>query len=325
MRAAGFDALEGFAEDDALAAFRVFRALGESLAAGAPPLRPARPASPGLIEAARAAQREIVADAGGARAFFAAHFEPHHIGRGFLTGYYEPWVEGALEATAQFQAPLLARPPDLAGRSPYPARAEIEAQMRNPIIWLRDAVETYLIQVQGSARVRLPDGSWRRLIYDGRNGRPYTSIGRLLVESGEIAQSEMSLARLKAWLRADPERGLALMRLNESFVFFRLAPDVGEGPVGGAGRPLTPLRSIAVDRGLWSYGLPFFVRAEIPWRGERAEPFARLMIAEDTGTAIVGPGRADLFFGGGETAGARAGSIRHDADMFALWPRGQRL
>ena len=325
MRATGFDALEGFAEDDALAAFHVFQAHGESLVAGATPLRAARPATPGLIGAARAAQGCDIADAAGARAFFAAHFEPRPIGRGFLTGYYEPWVEGALAPSPEFQAPLLARPPDLASRSPYPTRAEIEENLSNPVVWLRDAVEAYLIQVQGSARVRLPDGSWLRLIYDGRNGRPYTSIGRLLIESGEIPQAEMSLARLKSWLRADPERGRALMRLNESFVFFRLAPDVGEGPIGGAGRPLTPLRSIAIDRGLWSYGLPFFVRADIPWRSERAEPFGRLMIAEDTGTAIVGPGRADLFFGGGEAAGARAGSIRHDADMFALWPRGERL
>jgi membrane-bound lytic murein transglycosylase A len=323
MRPTGFDALAGFAEDDALAAFGVFRAHGERLAADAAPLRPALPASPGLIATARAALSADIADADGARAFFAAHFEPRAIGRGFVTGYYEPWVEGALAASPSFQAPLLARPADLA--APYLTRAEIEAEMRDPVIWLKDAVETYLIQVQGSARARLPDASWRRLVYDGRNGRPYTSIGRLLIEAGEIAQAEMSLARLKAWLRADPERGQALMRRNESFVFFRLAPDVGEGPIGGAGLPLTPLRSLAVDRSLWSYGLPFFVHADLPWRGDHAEPFRRLMIAEDTGTAIVGPGRADLFFGGGEAAGTRAGSIRHEAEMFVLWPRGERL
>ena len=324
LRAPGFDALAGFAEDDALAAFRVFRAHGERLIAGAPPLRAALPAPPGLIAAARAAERCDIGDAESARAFFAGHFEPRRLGRGFLTGYYEPWVEGALTASPQFQAPLLARPADLATRAPYPTRAEIEAEMRDPVIWLRDAVEAYLIQVQGSARVRLPDGTQRRLVYDGRNGRPYSSIGRRLIESGAIPEAEMSLARLKAWLRAEPARAPALMRLNESFVFFRLAADVGEGPIGGAGRPLTPLRSLAVDRTLWSYGLPFFVRADLPWRDEPAEPFARLMIAEDTGTAIVGSGRADLFFGGGDEAGARAGSIRHEADMFALWPREAR-
>lgn len=320
MKPTGFEALEGFAEDDALAALRVLRAHSESLLAGAPPLRPARPAPPGLIEAARAAQG--LGDAKAAHAFFAERFEPRPLGRGFLTGYYEPWVDGALAPSPEFQAPLLARPADLA--TPYPTRAEIEAQMRDPVVWLRDAVEAYLIQVQGSARVRLPDGTQRRLVYDGRNGRPYTSIGRLLIESGEISEARMSLARLKAWLRADPERAQALMRRNESFVFFRLAPDTGEGPIGGAGRPLTPLRSLAVDRSLWSYGLPFFIKASLPWRDERAEAFARLMIAEDTGTAIVGRARADLFFGGGDAAGARAGAIRHEGEMFVLWPRGDR-
>jgi len=163
------------------------------------------------------------------------------------------------------------------------------------------------------------------LIYDGRNGRPYTSIGRLLIEAGEIGEAEMSLARLKSWLRAagvkPGERGRELMQRNDSYVFFRLADDAGEGPIGGAGRPLTALRSIAVDRSLWCYGLPFYPVATLPWLSETPTPFARLMIAEDTGSAIVGPARADLFFGGGEAAGARAGSIRHEAEMFVLWPR----
>jgi membrane-bound lytic murein transglycosylase A len=322
MSPVGFDRLEGFADDDALAAFRVFRGMAEALLAGAPPLRAALPAPPELFSTARAALGGEARDAEAARAFFVAHFEPRRIGRGFLTGYYEPWVDGALAPSPAFTAPLLARPRDLGTRAPYPTRAEIEAGSHDPVVWLKDAVETYLIQVQGSARVRLTDGSWRRLIYDGRNGLAYTSIGKLLIEAGDIAEAEMSLARLKAWLRADPERGRALMRRNESFVFFRLAPDAGEGPIGGAGRPLTPLRSLAVDRTHWSYGLPFYPIATLPWRSDRPEPFARLMIAEDTGTAIVGPGRADLYFGGGDAAGARAGSIRHEAEMFVLWPRG---
>ncbi len=322
MPPVGFDRLEGFADDDALAAFRVFRDMAAALLAGTPPLRAACPPPPELLTAARAAQRAQAGDAAAASAFFVAHFEPRSIGRGFLTGYYEPWVDGALAPSPAFAAPLLARPPDLGARAPYPTRGEIEAEARDPIVWLKDAVEAYLIQVQGSARVRLAEQGWRRLIYDGRNGRPYTSIGRLLIEAGAIAESEMSLARLKSWLRANPERGRAMMRRNESFVFFRLAPDGGEGPIGGAGRPLTPLRSLAVDRTLWSYGLPFYPVAALPWRSERTEPFARLMIAEDTGTAIVGPARADLYFGGGDDAGARAGAIRHEAEMFVLWPKG---
>lgn len=322
MPAVGFDRLRGFAEDDALAAFRVFRETAAALVANAPPLRPALAPAPELLAAARAALAAQPRDAAAARAFFIAAFEPRPVGRGLLTGYYEPWVDGALAPSAEFAAPLLARPPDLGARTPYPTRAEIETTLADPVVFLRDFAESYLIQVQGSARVRLRDRSWRRLVYDGRNGRPYTSIGRLLIEAGEIAEAEMSLARLKAWLRDDPERGRALMRRNESFVFFRLAPDEGAGPIGGAGLPLTPLRSLAVDRNLWSYGLPFFPVATLPWRAAATEPFGQLMIAQDTGTAIVGAARADLFFGGGEEAGARAGAIRHEAEIFVLWPRG---
>jgi membrane-bound lytic murein transglycosylase A len=346
----GYDRLPGFDHDDARAAFAVFRGFAEFQISGRAPLRAAKPAPDALQAAWRAALQCDPGDAAEARAFFVAHFEPRCLGRGFLTGYYEPWVEGALEACDGFDAPLLARPADLvafapgegppgfdpalAGArraadgtlTPYPARAEIEAAAVDPIVYLEDAVEAYLIQVQGSGRVQLRDGSWRRLIYDGRNGRPYTSIGRRLIEAGEIGEAEMSLARLKSWLRANGlapgQRGRELMQINQSFIFFRLGEDVGAGPIGGAGRPLTPLRSLAVDRTLWSYGLPFFPVATLPWRGEKPEPFARLMIAEDTGSAIVGPGRADLFFGGGPEAGAQAGAIRHEAEMFVLWPKG---
>jgi membrane-bound lytic murein transglycosylase A len=175
--------------------------------------------------------------------------------------------------------------------------------------------------------VTLPDGRKARLIYDGRNGKPYTSIGRSLIAAGEIGADEMSLARLKFWLRANGlepgERGCDEMRRNRSYVFFRLEDDfdASAGPIGGAGAPLTPLTSLAVDRELWFYGLPFWIEAELPWRSETPEPFRRLMIAEDTGSAIVGPGRFDIFFGTGDAAGARAGAIRHSAAATALWPR----
>ncbi len=207
---------------------------------------------------------------------------------------------------------------------PYPDRAQIEAERLDPVVWVRDAVEAFLIQVQGSAQVEFPDGRRARLAYDGRNGLPYTSIGRILIESGEIAESAMSLSTLKAWLRGDLERGLELMRRNRSFVFFKLADDFDPllGPVAGAGVALTPLRSIAVDRTIWAYGLPFWIDAELPWGDETPQAFRRLMIAQDTGSAIVGAARADLFFGSGEAAGARAGAIRHKGELVVLLPRG---
>jgi membrane-bound lytic murein transglycosylase A len=285
------------------------------------------------------------------RRFFETRFRPFRIvpenGLGFLTGYYEPCVPASKVETEEFAWPLLARPTDLVtfgldappadfpkdvsgarrlsdgSLIPYPDRAAIEAERRDPIVWVRDAVEAFLIQVQGSAQVEFPDRSRARLAYDGRNGLPYTSIGKILIEAGEIAEGAMSLASLKAWLRRDSARGLDVMQRNRSFVFFKLIDDFDPdlGPVAGAGVPLTPLRSIAVDRTMWAYGLPFWIDAELPWTDATPRPFRRLMIAQDTGSAIVGAARADLFFGSGDKAGARAGAIRHPAAFTVLLPR----
>jgi membrane-bound lytic murein transglycosylase A len=285
------------------------------------------------------------------------HFEPLHIqppsGRGFLTGYFEPEFEGALTRSADFPTPLLARPADLvtvpqgetvpgleaglqaaqrttAGFQPYPDRAEIEdgalGDLAKPIVFLRDAVAAFVIHVQGSARIRLPDGSTVRVAYAGRNGRPYTSIGRILVEQGHVPLPDMSLQRLMAWLRENPRDGREIMRRNRSYIFFRIADelDPAEGPIGGAGIPLTPGRSLAVDRGIWSYGLPFWLEGELPLAKGGSEPLRRLMIAQDTGTAIVGPGRGDFFFGSGTDAGTRAGLLRHDTRFVVLSPKSEK-
>ncbi len=331
---ARFDDLLGFAGDDCLAAFAAFRRSARAFCEGKAPPRPARPASPGLAAIARQALAAEIGDAAAARDFFVERFAPFRVvseetdGRAFFTGYYEPFVDGSLTPTPRFRAPVLARPRDLERRRPYPDRTEIEARGGEAVAWLEDAVEVYFAQVQGSARVRLPDGREVRLAYDGRNGQPYASIGRLLIEAGEIPEGEMSLRRLKGWLRdhglAPGEEGRALMRRNRSYVFFKLEADFDPalGPVAGAGVALTPLRSIAVDRSIWAYGTPFFIDAEPPWEGEAPTPFRRLTIAQDTGSAIVGAARADIFFGGGETAGARAGAVRCRGGFVALLPRG---
>ncbi|MBV9287443.1 MAG: MltA domain-containing protein [Hyphomicrobiales bacterium] len=353
----GFESLLGFGEDDHLAAFRCFAGSARALAAGKAEVRPARSASLALLAAGRAALQARVADGAQARRFFEAWFRPFRViaeppGEGLLTGYYEPCVGASRRQTATYRWPLLRRPDDLVtfapgaapadfpagvtgarrrddGRfEPYPDREAIEKERRGPIVWLRDAAEAFLIQVQGSAQVRFPDGGRARLVYDGRNGLPCASIGRILIESGEIDERDMSLERLKGWLRAaglnEGERGLELMRRNRSFVFFRLVEDFDPalGPIGGEGVALTPVRSIAVDRAVWSYGLPFFIEAEAPWAGEKKPPFRRLMIAQDTGAAIVGGARADIFFDSGGAAGRLAGSIRHRGAFTVLLPLG---
>jgi len=347
-----FESLTGWNDDDHLAPLRAFERSARVLAAGRESPRPARPASLELIAIARAALCASDRVERDPRQFFETRFRPFRVipaeGAGFLTGYYEPCVRASMVEMEEFRWPILARPADLVtlapgaaptgfpnGASgarrlpdgsliPYAERAEIEAERLDPVVWVQDAVEAFLIQVQGSAQVEFPDGRRARLGYDGRNGLPYTSIGRILIETGEIAESAMSLASLKGWLRADRERGLKLMRRNRSFVFFRLVEDFDPelGPVAGAGVALTALRSIAIDRTLWAYGLPFWIEAELPWTDDARRPFCRLMIAQDTGSAIVGPARADLFFGSGEAAGARAGAIRHEGEVVVLLPRG---
>jgi membrane-bound lytic murein transglycosylase A len=333
----GFDDLPGFGADDHFEAFETYLKSAKALCVGLAATRPAQPPSAGMREIARAARDASVATSGQAREFFQRWFHPWRVdpgegrARGFLTGYYEPVVAGSLTPRAEFTGAILARPADLAGVRPYPERAAIEADVaqgkRAPMLWLRDDVEVFLAQVQGSARVDLPDGRRVRLAYGGRNGQPYTSIGRLLIEAGEIAPSDMSLARLKDWLRCNGlgpgGNARALMQSNRSYVFFKLIEEFNEaeGPTGGAGIPLTALRSIAVDRTIWPYGAPSWIDANLSWRSDAASPFRRLMIAQDTGSAILGPARADLFFGAGEAAGLRAGAIRHAATFTALLPR----
>jgi membrane-bound lytic murein transglycosylase A len=361
LERARFADLSGFAEDDLSAAWATFLGSAKALAEGAAPTRPGRAPSATLLEIAKDALSLDLAGPDSARAFFERRFEPWRIrpdggaASGFLTGYYEPRLRGSLERSEAFSAPALGRPDDLVtfaigetppsfdpalsgaqrlpdgALRPYPDRAAIEAGEAGgrPILWLEDHVELFLAQVQGSASVELADGRIVRLSYAGRNGQPYTSIGRVLIESGEIAESEMSLARLKSWLRANGqapgEKGRKLMQRNRSYVFFKLetALDPAEGPIGGAGISLTPLRSIAVDRSLWAYGAPFWLDAQLPWEGERPTAFQRLTIAQDTGSAILGAARADLYFGGGDEAGRRAGAIRHPCDFTVLLPRGE--
>lgn len=288
-----------------------------------------------------------------ARAFFETHFQPQRIEGGsrpgFVTGYYEPEIEGSRVPDARFKAPVYRRPDDLVTSAseierarfndqitaarrdadtlvPYYTRAEIaNGALKGrglELIYLEDPVELFFLQVQGSGRVRLTDGTSLRLGYAGKNGHPYTSIGKLLVARGEGSPTGLGMDGLKAWLRADPARGRALMEENKSYVFFReLDREEGrDGPVGAQGVVLIPGRSLAVDASYHALGLPIFVAAP-ELDDTDAAPFRRLMIAQDVGSAIRGPERGDIFWGTGEAAGAIAGSTRHDAQFFILKPK----
>lgn len=350
-----FSALDGFESVDFAPALTCWLRSAAFETGSAQNLRPGVPLSSDLLRLFAEARSTLPVDA---EAFLSASFAPYRIRptdpspAGFVTGYYEPRIRGALRRTPEFTEPLLARPPNLitfapgefplgselaAGRrradgslEPFPERQSIEngdAPFLEPLVWVRDGIEAFMIHVQGSARVVLDDGSEVRLTYAGRNGLPYTSIGRLLVERGAVPLSEMSLDRLKTWVRAagqEPSQpGRLLMQENRSFIFFDMAPvtDPKEGPIGGEGVPLTPLQSIAVDRTIWPYGLPFWIQGTLPWRSRQPGTFGRLLIAQDTGSAILGPARADIYFGTGPEAGDLAGGIRHQADFFVLLPR----
>ena len=252
---------------------------------------------------------------------------------GFVTGYYEPIIDGSRTQTDVYTVPVYRRPSNLFVRGskqsssglpnkgqvfrkigrrklvPYYDRAEIEdgaiAGRGLEICWLKNQTDLLFTQIQGSARVRLEDGSTIRINYDAHNGYPYTAVGRILIDRGIVPKDQMSMHKIREYMEQNPDGARELRRQNQSFVFFREVQlsDKDEA-VGGQGVPLTPGRSIAVDKALHVYGTPFFIEGELPIESEQSKtPFRRLMIAQDTGSAIVGPARADLYFGAGADAG----------------------
>lgn len=357
LRPLRFDELPGWDRRELAAAWPTFLASCRALTADLRPLRAGVRPSDEMLDLCRRAL-QLSEDPSVAPNFLTENFRPlevlnaEEVSGGFVTGYYEPEIEGSETRDAGFPAPILSRPDDLidmrcerpeswdpkfegarrtrgGALEPYPARAEIENgavdSVTRPIVWLRDHVEVFFAQVQGSARVCLPDGRKKRLVYAGRNGRPYSSIGKILIGQGEIPADEMSLARCKAWLRANGlqlgDRGRNVLQMNESYVFFRLEHGELAGPVGGQGIPLTPMRSMAVDRTVWPYGTPIWIGSDLGDAGLGKGLTGRLMIAQDTGSAIVGPSRGDLFIGSGARAGEIAGLIRHSARFIVLAPK----
>ncbi len=260
---------------------------------------------------------------GGAAAFFERWFAPHPLGEGLVTGYYEPELRGAELPGGGYAEPLFALPPE--GPLRLLDRGAIEAgglEGRGlELVWVDDPVDAFFLQIQGSGRIALPDGRVLRLGYAGRNAHPYRPIGRNLIERGAIAREAMSMQAIRAWLgAAPPGEAAALLRENPAFVFFRpiegLAPEAG--PIGTLGVPLTPGRSLAVDAGIVPLGAPVFLVTRDPVDGR---PIRRIVLAQDTGGAIRGMARGDLFWGWGQEAAAKAGLMREPSQLFLLLPR----
>jgi membrane-bound lytic murein transglycosylase A len=361
-----FTDLDGWTGDDHAAAFAAFQASCRAVVKRTKSVRSQKPAQP--VEDAlreicpRALKLEHPVNAASARHFFEENFRPVRISRlgereGFLTGYYEPEVEGSKTPAEGFAVPIYRRPGELVvkvakaskikqiarsvapnkrkvgmrkGRRmvSYHDRAAIEdgalAGRGLEICWLRDPVDAFFIHIQGSARIRLADGKLLRLNYDAQNGHPYFAVGRVLIERGVVPAEEMSMDVIRTFIAENPDEGRELMRMNRSYIFFREVTELKSDaePPGAQGVALVRGRSIAVDKAIHVYGTPFWIEAELPIEGEKAATrFRHLMVAQDTGGAIVGPARADIYFGAGIDAGTVAGRLRHPGRFFILVPR----
>jgi membrane-bound lytic murein transglycosylase A len=265
-------------------------------------------------------------DDNAARQFFEANFTPLAVSDfgtqdGLFTGYYEIELKGSLTRHGPYQTPIYRKPPDL-GSGVRPTRAQIEdgvlASRGLELLWVDDPIDAFFLQIQGSGRVRLDSGGNRRVGYDGQNGHPYVAVGRLLIERGLIPREKMSMSAIRIWMKEHPEAGAMLRRENPSYVFFR---EIGaDGPIGAEGVVLTAERSIAVDRAFIALGIPIWLEADE--RFAAAEGVHRLLVAQDTGGAIKGPVRGDVFWGTGANAGARAGIMNARGRYYLLLPRG---
>ena len=287
--------------------------------------------------------------------FYETWFTPYRVRnpdgseQGMITGYYEPKLYGSRTRTARFRYPLYAAPDDLLtvdlgeaypqlkdlrlrGRLqgkrvvPYYSRGEIDAKADSAnalkareLFWVDNAVELFFLQVQGSGRIELPDGKLVKVGYADQNGYPYISIGKKLVEMGELKLEEASMQGIKNWAEKNPDKLPALLAQNPSYVFFRELPDGLSAPLGALGVPLTGAYSLAVDARIIPLGAPVFLSTTYPDDGA---PLNRLMLAQDTGGAIRGAVRADFFWGFGEAAGAQAGKMKQQGRMWVLFPKG---
>ena len=293
-------------------------------------------------------------DEAAARAYFEAEFTPHAVwspersADGLITGYYEPILAGSRSRTERFRLPVYGPPEDLVavdlasqypdlrnlrlrgrveGRKlvPYWSRAEIErrgAGFPAPVVaWVADPVELFFLQIQGSGQIQLDSGNRLRVGYADQNGHPYRSLGRYLVDRGELSLEQASMQGIKAWALANPGKLQDALNANPSYVFFRELPADGD-PVGALGAPLSAGHSIAVDPRFVPLGAPVYLATTFPLSTRALE---RLVAAQDTGGAIRGAVRADFFWGSGEEAGMHAGRMRQTGKLWLLWPKGQNV
>jgi len=304
-----FEELDGWEADDHRAALMSFLATCDRLD------------SPDWTPICRFAPEATASDAA-ARDFFELFFKPVLIGNppALFTGYYEPELNGSPVRTPRFAWPIYRRPPELTDGQVYYDRAAIEGgAIRGrglELAWLEDPVEVYFLHVQGSGRIRMPDGHVMRVGYAGRNGHAYRSVGKEMIRRGTHTPDQVSAQEIRAWVKRSGQAGSDMLNFNPSYVFFRKLEDLpaDRGPIGAMGRSITTLRSIAIDPDFTPLGAPVWIEKE----GD--DPIRALMVAQDTGGAIKGPQRADIFYGTGNAAGEAAGTIKDGGRMIVLLP-----
>ena len=268
----------------------------------------------------------FAADAGAsdasAKAFFELFFKPVIVGNppALFTGYYEPELNGSLTRSPRFAYPIYRRPPELRDGQVYHDRASIEGgALRGrglEIAWLEDPVEVYFLHIQGSGRVRLPDGQVIRVGYGGRNGHAYRSIGQEMIRRGTHTPDQLSAQEIRVWVRSNGRAGSDMLNYNPSYIFFRKLDDLPpeKGPIGAMGRSITAMRSVAIDPAFTPLGAPVWIEKD------GRDPIRALMVAQDTGGAIKGPQRADIFYGTGDGAGNAAGTVKDGGRLIVLLP-----
>ncbi|MBB3918544.1 murein transglycosylase A [Rhizobium fabae] len=362
LQAVSFDTLEGWKDDDPSGLFEVMRRCRRQITE----VKPYRTGSLGLssedlLPLLNAAEDFTPSSPASACAFFERHCRPFLIRRkdgnsGFVTAFYEPEIDVSERPDEIYRFPFYRRPDDLIdldganrpaelgetyvfgrlhdGRiSAYPDRRAIDEGFLEgrglEIAWAKSKVDVFFVHVQGAARLRYSDGRIGRITYAAKAGHPFSAIGKLLIERGEIDRANISMQSIRAWLARNPEQVDEVLWHNRSYIFFRETPsraphlrtaDLEAGPIAAAKVPLLAGRSLAVDRMIHTFGFPFFIRAESLVHLDEGRPFGRLMLALDTGSAIVGPARGDIFTGSGDMAGESAGTVRNDADFTILIP-----
>ena len=332
-----FSALGGWADDDHAAAFGAYLNSCKAILQGSKAMRAARPLYGGLYNACGRAKAAGALDTDQARAFFEANFKPMRIAPpgqsdGFFTGYYETEVVGSRVPTDEFKIPIYTAPADTVRKRKSKVFSHLDRTAiedgalkgkKLEICYVKNPVDAFFAQIQGSTRVKLADGKLLRLNYIASNGQPYTPVGRFLIDRGIITKEEMSMDRIRDWMDANPDEGRELRRKNRSFVFFQeTALASHEECIGAQGVPLTPGRSLAVDKKIHVYGTPIWIDADLPILDEKPDTkFRRLLFAQDTGAAIVGAARADIYFGAGEEIGHIAGRVKQHGQFVMLVPR----